>query len=291
MGKKWNSKLRAYEYLPDEQEAAAIRAAYAAGQESALAEPRPTNISLAHFIARNMAESVAAGLCVVTMPNPNPNAAAPLVVTSVKPAGRGLFDIETPERVWTRSFMNLNVNWERPKMTHYFDSCKCGAKKSRGATVCKACHNRRIAPLGYAAMCKKYGEKWAVRHVQRSLLANPSDLEKLVGAALDTLGVSYEREHFLKTKTSGRKARAYLVDFMVSGSAGLVAIEINGDYVHQFHSSRDKRKMSLLKRRGIPVIVLTDKDIKARRAAGRQDKAAELLALLKDKLGLDHART
>jgi very-short-patch-repair endonuclease len=138
-------------------------------------------------------------------------------------------------------------------------------------------------------MCDKYGEKWAVRHIRESLLAKPSDLEKLVMAALDSMHLRYEREYWLATKASGRKQRVYLVDFMVHVyGIGNVAIEVNGNYAHERHEKRDKRKMRLMKRRGIPCIVLTDEDIKAPRAAERDSKARQLVALLRWKLGLQH---
>lgn len=172
-------------------------------------------------------------------------------------------------------------------MAVQYDTCKCGATKRRTSATCKACHNREIAPKGYAAMVARWGEKWAVNHLRDWRLEHPSDLEQLVRAALDTLGVKYERE-FKLTARGGRKAHSYLIDFMVRRPSDWtqVAIEINGVWAHQFHSKRDRRKMSLLKRRGYPVIVLSDEDIKAKRASERESKAAELVAKLRELLGM-----
>lgn len=122
---------------------------------------------------------------------------------------------------------------------------------------CRRCHLKSIAPLGWAATKAKYGEKIAVKHVQAYRLANPSSLEQKVTDTLDNLGVYYEREYWLQS-TSGS---VYLVDFVVFQSGQDIAIEVNGEYVHQFHTERDRRKRSLLRRRGYAVVELGDAQV------------------------------
>lgn len=162
---------------------------------------------------------------------------------------------------------------------HRTDLCKCGQIKDARSKQCQQCHLTAIAPAGYAATAKIYGPKWAVRHMQTTRLSKPSDLERLVKASLDRLGVYYEREYWLQTKATGRRAKVYLLDFMVMDeqtSGGYMAIEIDGAYAHERHAKRDKAKKSLCKRRGIALLTLTDGDIKAPRAALRAEYAAKL---------------
>jgi hypothetical protein len=150
-------------------------------------------------------------------------------------------------------------------------TCACGqvrwltASDARRAGDCFRCAQRRKAAMGYEAMVARYGEKWAVHHLQAYRLEHPSSLEQAVMLTLSDLHVSYRREVWLATKASGRKQRVYLVDFIVTVRGIDYAIEVNGEWAHRHHARRDQLKLRLLRRRGYPVLVLTEADIRAGR--------------------------
>ncbi len=139
---------------------------------------------------------------------------------------------------------------------------------ARRSKTCKVCHNRNIAPKGWAATKAKYGEKIAVQQMQKYRWANPSNLEQLVAQKLDELGLYYQREWWFKV----RGGKVYLVDFHVSHHGRELAIEVNGFYAHQFHAERDRQKVKALARR-MKVLVLTECDL-------QQDFSNRILDLL-----------
>ncbi|GAB4527972.1 MAG: hypothetical protein OHK0046_46340 [Anaerolineae bacterium] len=147
------------------------------------------------------------------------------------------------------------------------------------ARQCRQCHLRQIAPLGYRATVRKYGEKWALRHVQSYHQSNPSSLEQLVADQLDALGIWYERE-VLVTTTS---RKSWLVDFVVGG----VAIEVNGAYVHSHHLKRDRRKLRYLRRRYRYVLVLEETTIRHPAFPGRLRAMLDSLGIPVDLVSQD----
>lgn len=184
------------------------------------------------------------------------------MVTLAPPAPSSIID-------WKRGELRPAPRANRPdqRETYYPAICICGnerwlkAADARKAELCGICQRRAAGKLGYAAMAAKYGEKWATRHVQAYRRENPSSLETAVAIILDDLGVRYEREFWLATKAHGKKQRVYLLDFMI---AGRLAVEVNGAFVHSSDDAqrRDRRKKQLLKRRGYPLLTLTESDIR-----------------------------
>lgn len=164
------------------------------------------------------------------------------------------------------------VRGKTRRARRYPVTCACGAVRwltasdARRAGLCYQCSQRHKAALGYAAMVARYGEKWAVRHVQAYRLAHPSTLEQAVTLILRDLRVSFEREYWLATRATGRRQHVYLVDFLVHVGGVAYAIEVNGEWAHSHHAKRDKLKLRLLKRRGFPTLVLEEADIRAGRA-------------------------
>lgn len=126
---------------------------------------------------------------------------------------------------------------------------------------CRRCHLQSIAALGYRATAARYGEKWAVRHVQSYRLSAPSSLEQLVADQLNTLNIWYEREVMVTTTTR----KSWLVDFVV----GDIAIEVNGFYAHSHHTNRDRRKLKYLRRKYRHVLVLDETNIRHPAFPGR----------------------
>ena len=120
-------------------------------------------------------------------------------------------------------------------------------------------------------MVKAYGWRWAMRHAQAYYEANPSKPERQMMKLLDKLGVYYRREVPLATKATGRKKWVCLLDFVVYVDGREHAIEVDGIYVHSLesHAKSDKRKARLLKRRGIPLLRVTDADLKHGKAKQR----------------------
>lgn len=141
---------------------------------------------------------------------------------------------------------------------------------SDDAGPCYHCAQSAKGTKGYAAAVAKHGERWVVPHVQAYRLAHPSSLESAVTLLLDEMGATYRREVMLCTKSSGKKRRCHLLDFVVTlDGLGLdVVIDVRGAYVHAKPDMvrRDTLKMRLLKRRHIPVKVIEEADIRAGRA-------------------------
>lgn len=143
---------------------------------------------------------------------------------------------------------------------------------AKRAKLCRRCHLTNIAPKGYAATRAKHGEKSATQKWRAWRLDNPSDLERLVIAALESLYIQYEREYWLE---HGR--RVYLADFAVPVADELFFIEVNGAYIHRRHEQRDQIKPDYLtKHLNAPVLVLEERDIKARYARDREHVAQKL---------------
>lgn len=132
----------------------------------------------------------------------------------------------------------------------------------RRSSECGRCHNKRIAPLGYKATVEKYGEKFAVEHIQQKLLANPSDLEVIVAEWLTRLGVRFEREVWFETKLNGKR-KVYLIDFVLSIRGQIVPLEVQGTYVHQFHAERDAHKLATLRRAYGAVVAIDTEAVKS----------------------------
>lgn len=129
---------------------------------------------------------------------------------------------------------------------------------------CGRCARAEIAPMGYAATARKYGVKFAVKHVQAHRRENPSTLEQAIALLLGDLGIDYEREVMICTKASGRKRRCHLADFVINGRV----IDVRGEYVHSSDDAkrRDTLFERLMKRRGVPMLVIWERDIKSGRA-------------------------
>lgn len=146
---------------------------------------------------------------------------------------------------------------------------KPDAKKAERTGGCFPCSQKAKAAQGFAAMADRWGHRWAMRHVQAHREANPSKPEQTMAALLDDLGVDWRREVPLTTKSSGRKKRVYLLDFVVSHAGREWAIEVDGVYFHTTNPRtmrNDKLKTRLLKRRNFPLLRVTDDDLKHGRA-------------------------
>lgn len=126
---------------------------------------------------------------------------------------------------------------------------------ARRTRLCRKCHLTEIAPLGWQATKARHGEKAAVRFLQTYRLDHPSALEQQMIDTLDRLGILYQREAWIEDPDTGK---VYLVDFVLPGNR---AIEVNGEWVHQYHFRRDAAKLDLLIRLGYEVLTLTDRDM------------------------------
>lgn len=145
-------------------------------------------------------------------------------------------------------------------------TCACGSVRwltvqdAKRVTKCKRCHNQSIARKGYDKVVELYGNKAGVKHVRQHLLDNPSSLEKILTQTLTDLGVSYEREFWLQEYDN---SRVFLIDFAVRINGKLRFIEVNGNYVHSYHTERDALKVDTIARLGYPLLVLGDEDVQA----------------------------
>lgn len=196
--------------------------------------------------------------------------------------------------------MKQTVSWATPitevrrskAVTTYPTTCKCGYRRNlrRPAALhaektgaCRRCSNAAKAPLGFRAMARKYGFCWAMNHVHATQETKISRPEQLMMRLLDKLGIHYQRNILIKTKTRGRKRWACQLDFYVWMNGVQVALEIDGEYVHAInprHVKNDIRKARLFKRRGIPLLRITDQEIKRGEAESKLNNfGANLVSL------------
>ncbi|MBL8165412.1 MAG: DUF559 domain-containing protein [Anaerolineae bacterium] len=146
---------------------------------------------------------------------------------------------------------------------------KCDADKAqRTGAVCYRCAQAAKGRRGFAATAARYGEKWAVNHVQAWRQINRTPQELTVQRWLDLAGYEYMVEYRVATKSSGKRQRVYLVDVMIVLCGRLLAIEIDGG-CHVLHTRRDRNKKALLTRRGIPLLRLSNTDVENNRFAER----------------------
>lgn len=137
--------------------------------------------------------------------------------------------------------------------------CTCGNEKDARSAQCQRCHCVEIAPMGYKAVVAKYGEKYAVKCLKAYLDAHPSSLEAKVMGWLNELGLDFSTNFWIDATHKGKHV-VYLVDFAIVNpkTNSWVYLEVNGDYVHQFHAERDQRKLRCLRRRKNDRVVVLD---------------------------------
>lgn len=185
-----------------------------------------------------------------------------------------LSNVAHAETVVTRG---STVDWSNPQKvngrTKFAVTCTCGrvrwlVKKDaryveQHQSPCYHCAQKIKAKLGFEANVEKYGWKFAVRRCQQHQIAHPEPSEVVLGMILNNLGLEYVVQYWLETKSSGREKRVYLVDAMIVHRGQLVlAIEINGGcHILPRKQEAQKRKLALLKRRGIPALVIDSTDM------------------------------
>lgn len=115
MGKKYNSKLKKYVYTVTPEEQLIHQQALEAQSKLDLADPAPATVSLKHFIERGMSAQVAAGQCIVTMPDPISGPGNPAILVDdvkISETARKCYDIVTSTgKVWSLMSATLTVVW------------------------------------------------------------------------------------------------------------------------------------------------------------------------------------
>lgn len=124
---------------------------------------------------------------------------------------------------------------------------KKAAKHNR---LCQKCHCQMAGKLGYKATVRNKGKDFAIECVRDYRLSNPSSLEQEVMSRLDEAGIRYEREVLLNADV-----HKYLIDFVIEGS---IALEVQGEWAHQFHTERDHNKATAIVRAGYTYIGLLE---------------------------------
>lgn len=147
--------------------------------------------------------------------------------------------------------------------TRYKVTCACGNERwlrkadALKAGPCFTCAQRAKGRKGYQATVARHGKHIATEKLQAYRLAHPSDLERQVMGILNRLGVQYEREVWLESVVTA-KSQIYLIDFVINGR---LAIEVNGDWAHQFHRERDRQKCNAIRQHGFRLLVLEEGDM------------------------------
>lgn len=163
--------------------------------------------------------------------------------------------------------------------TCYPVTCACGhrrtmkradANKAVATGACGRCSARMKGKKGFAVMAGRFGQKWAMRHVQAYQLEHPSKPEQIVEKLLAALGVGCQRQVWLATKAHGRRQWVCLLDFTFEVGQFTVALEVDGAYWHGLpgRSRSDRRKTSLCRRRGIVLVRISDGELTS--ANGRE---------------------
>lgn len=145
--------------------------------------------------------------------------------------------------------------------------CKNDANRACIGGKCQRCLARANGKKTYA----RYGEKLATQ-LRDYRLRNPSSLEQAVMAALNSLGLDYERE--ISFFTLG--GMTTYIDFKVMGNTPFF-IEANGAYFHDdTRSCRDedlKRSLAYLDK---PLLIITDEDFYSDMHKGKAEIQAEI---------------
>jgi hypothetical protein len=129
--------------------------------------------------------------------------------------------------------------------------------------VCRRCANRRKAPLGYAALTRKYGSLFAERTLAAYRRNHPSRLEQEVASLLAYVPdlKACHREYEIQYAAN----RAVYVDFLVITNDGRrVALEVDGDYWHP--CGPDPGRDVIIRQHAHLVIHLTQNEIDSQHA-------------------------
>lgn len=166
---------------------------------------------------------------------------------------------------WNRAEVRTRFVKGKPRrMTFYLALClSCGETRwltgadgrraEKRESVCRHCSQIAKAKLAYQECVSRYGNDFAIRRVQKSLLTKqPSKGEQAVIAALEKRPLAYEREVLMP-----ETGRSWLVDFMVNGA---LAIEYNGG-CHVLHVERDQIKHNDIRRAGFRLLVIEEDDL------------------------------
>jgi hypothetical protein len=125
---------------------------------------------------------------------------------------------------------------------------RCAPRIQAGAAASKAMW-ARLTPEEKAA---KLEPVW-----RASFIANPSSIERTVGALLDALGVTYLPQHPI--------GKRFVVDFFVPARS--LVIECDGSYWHSLpgRPEKDAKRDEWLRAHGYAILRLAEADIKAGR--------------------------
>jgi very-short-patch-repair endonuclease len=129
---------------------------------------------------------------------------------------------------------------------------------------CLRCSLSEKGKRGWATTVSRHGILVAIKAQQKYRLAHPSCLEGEVIHLLEQNQIPYKREVLVEGQY-----RNFLVDFVIPLSNQNLAIEVNGNYVHSFHTLRDAEKVKNLQHEGFKVLVITEDEIKAKLAEAK----------------------
>lgn len=124
--------------------------------------------------------------------------------------------------------------------------------------LCRRCHCRQIAALGFAATARTKGPDFAIWAAAAKRKQCPSTLEQKVEAALCEIGgIVWEREYPVEREGFP----PYFVDFAVMVGKRRVALEVNGTYVHRNDNHASVLRLDTLLQCFDAVVVLTEAEV------------------------------
>ncbi len=123
------------------------------------------------------------------------------------------------------------------------------ARKAEAGTTacCAACQSSAAGKVGFRVTVSKYGRFPLMQKIQQQQRENPSSLERVVFAWLESLSVEFEAQVILERGED----RYWLVDALLPGN---VVIEVNGAWVHEQRQDADARKRAWLADNGYTLI-------------------------------------
>ena len=169
---------------------------------------------------------------------------------------------------WQDSKVIESSNRKRRKYRVVCSTCgnerylqKSDAKKALERDVCKTCSSREKGRKGYQVTVERYGKKFASRQLRQFHIDNPTSLERQAISILDSMSLSYEREHVIDMPIIERE---FWYDFVIHDlTVKPILIEVDGDYWHNKPETleRDAKKERVALRQGFLFLRLAESEV------------------------------
>jgi hypothetical protein len=128
------------------------------------------------------------------------------------------------------------VRCEKVRWLTKADALKAEAEQR----MCKRCQTSDAGKLGYAATVERHGENFALQHVLKRQLQNPSPYEYIVAQWLLEMGIPYDTQiPFAAADPSGH-VHTFLLDIVMITPTQRIVLEVNGWFHRRYRAERDR---------------------------------------------------